>query len=275
MEDALYKHSFKVQERALTSLSVYNTGLQRCEPDYCWGPGVRDHYLIHYVTAGHGEYTTCGRTHALAAGDMFLARPEETITYRADTRDPWAYCWVGFHGLDADTLISQTDFADGRLMLRFDSDAPRALLMDIYESRGSGPVDGARMTGRLYLFLAWLIENAKSEPRHKRQAGVEHVRRACAFIAGNFASPITVEDVAAHVGVCRSRLYRAFEAHMDMSPTQYLVRFRMRQACLLLKKGDLSVKAVAFSVGFEDPLYFSRRFREIIGVSPSEYTNNT
>jgi Transcriptional regulator containing an amidase domain and an AraC-type DNA-binding HTH domain len=81
--------------------------------------------------------------------------------------------------------------------------------------------------------------------------------------------------VARHVGICRSRLYRAFEEYMNTSPTKYLTRFRMRQACLLLEKTELSVKAVAFSVGFEDPLYFSRRFREVIGRAPSAYKEGT
>ena len=58
---------------------------------------------------------------------------------------------------------------------------------------------------------------------------------------------------------------------MDISPVQYLTKYRMSQACILLKKTDMAVKAVAFSVGYEDPLYFSRRFRETEGCSPKEY----
>jgi len=274
MQTEIYKHSYKVSERTLTSLMVYNTGLQRCEPGYAWGPGVRDHYLLHYVTAGRGAYMVAGETHLLAAGDMFLARPGETIAYAADSESPWSYCWVGFHGLDADTLLRQTDFSLHRRTLSFEGDMPSSLLMDIYLARGGRPCEMAAMTGKLYVFLAWLMENAKGEPREKHQAGREHVRYACAFIANNFSRPISVEDVARHVGVCRSRLYRAFEEHMNTSPTQYLTRFRMRQACLLLEKNDLSVKAVAFSVGFEDPLYFSRRFREIMGCVPSKYVGN-
>lgn len=272
MDTALYKYSFKVTERSLTSLCVYNTGLQRCDAGYRWGPGLRDHYLLHYVTAGQGTYTVQGRTHAVREGDMFLAWPHELITYEADMQAPWSYCWVGFGGADAGTLVAQTDFApDMPVLHAADGDIPRALLLDIYESRGARPFEVARMTGRLYAFLAWLMETARLETRRRKRAGAEHVQRACDFVANNYASPITVQDIARNVGVCRSLLNRAFQQHMNISPVQYLTHYRIRQACALLRGTDMAVKAVAISVGYEDPLYFSRRFREVMGCSPREY----
>ena len=272
MEAKQYKLSYKFEERKLAMLTVYNTGIQRCESGYSWGPGIRDHYLIHFVKNGRGVYVVRGRTYSLSAGDLFLAEPGAEIQYTADRDDPWTYCWVGFHGLEAKSLVSATEFSDGSPVKQCGGEkTPYRLLMDIYNERGSEPHETLRMTGRLYLFIAWLSQHEKAKGALKERYGVEHVRRACAFIANNFASPITVEEVASHVGVCRSRLYRAFRDHMDTTPSQYLTRFRMQQACHLLSKTNLSVKAVAYSVGFEDPLHFSRRFKEILGVSPSEY----
>ncbi len=276
MEFTLYKHSFKTPERRLASLTVYNTGLQRCEGEYRWGPGVRDHYLLHYVTEGKGTLSIGEAFYALGPGDMFFIHPGIMASYCADAKEPWSYCWVGFNGLDAASLMARTDFSANQPVLHFeDGDAPRDLLLSIFQSRGSQTHEILRMTGQLYAFISWLVEHGRERTKPKFQPGQEHVRRACDFVANNFASPITVEDIAAHTGVCRSRLYRAFQEHMDISPAQYLTRFRMRQACLLLTRTDLSVKAVAFSVGFEDPLYFSRRFREIIGCSPSGYAERS
>ena len=44
-----YKNSYKATAKELVSLSVYNVGYQLCDAGYQWGPGIRDHYLIHYV----------------------------------------------------------------------------------------------------------------------------------------------------------------------------------------------------------------------------------
>lgn len=272
MDKALYKHSFKVQDKPLASLSVYNSGFQRCDAGCDWGPGVRDHYLLHYVTQGKGTYTAQGETYTLSEGDMFLAWPSDLIAYQADLEDPWTYCWVGFGGLDAGELILQTDFSQQQPILHVpDGEEPRELLMDIYRCRGARPYEVVRMTGKLYAFLAWLMKTSHADKKKRRQAGVEHAQRACDFIANNYADPITIADIAGSVGVCRSLLNRAFQQHMDISPMQYLTRYRMAQACRLLTRTDMAIKVVAFSVGYEDPLYFSRRFREVMGCSPRDY----
>ena len=50
-----FKYSFKVPEHVELSLTVYNVGFQKCAPEYGWGPGVRDHYLLHYIVSGRGS----------------------------------------------------------------------------------------------------------------------------------------------------------------------------------------------------------------------------
>lgn len=263
-----YKYSYKYPQRTLGALTVCNTGVQRCESNHSWGPGVRDHYLIHYVISGKGTYHARGNVYALSAGDLFLAVPDENIFYQADPSEPWEYCWVGFNGTEARVLLAQTDLGEGDPMLRGVSPDVYKQMMRIYESRGSLPHQAAFMTGALYQLLAALMRDRRS-PVVRR--GDDSVQQACEFIGNNLAMPITVEDIADHVGLSRSRLYRLFMAELRLSPVQVLTQVRIRQACALLKRGDLSVKAVAASVGFENQLYFSRRFREIMGCTPTEF----
>ncbi len=72
------------------------------------GPGVRDHYLFHLVVAGKGVYQVNGAAYNLQEGDLFLAKPNQLITYAADETDPWEYYWVGFNGACANKLVQQT-----------------------------------------------------------------------------------------------------------------------------------------------------------------------
>ena len=102
----------------MMSLMVVNVGRQRCAPLYTWGPGVRDHFLIHYISRGRGRYSFAGRTEELCAGDVFLAYPDTEISYQADAEDPWTYEWVGFTGLDAPLLVDATDFTPEQRVLR-------------------------------------------------------------------------------------------------------------------------------------------------------------
>jgi len=263
-----YKHSYKLPQPTLAALSVCNTGLQRCEGRYSWGPGVRDHYLMHYIISGKGVYQVGGRSYSLSKGAIFLSYPDESIFYQADEEEPWEYCWVGFQGTEAKLLLDQTDLRADNPTISSVSDEVYKEMMRIYESRGSLPHQAAFMTGALYQLLAVLIRDRRASVPHREG---DCVRRACEFIANSFALPISVEDVAAHVGLSRSRLYRLFMAEMKLSPVQVLTQYRIRQACVLLRRGDLSVKAVAASVGYENQLYFSRRFREIMGTSPTQF----
>ena len=80
-----------------------------------------------------------------------------------------------------------------------------------------------------------------------------------------------MEDVAAYVGISRSHLFRSFQTYLGKSPKEYLSEYRIKQACHLLKETDLSVSAIAYSVGFENNLYFSKAFKKQKRVSPSEY----
>lgn len=106
-----YKNSYKATAKELVSLSVYNVGYQLCDAGYQWGPGIRDHYLIHYIISGKGTYEVHHEVHSLSAGDAFLVYPNTEVIYRADAKNPWEYAWVGFTGSDAATILQATDFS--------------------------------------------------------------------------------------------------------------------------------------------------------------------
>lgn len=272
MDGNEYKYSYKSEERGLTSLSVYNVGFQRCGASDPWGPGLRDHFLIHHVVSGNGTFTASGNTYTIHSGDTFLAYPDSTIAYQPSVSDPWEYYWVGFNGSDARLLLRQTDFSPQSPVISTDfGDRLRTLLLQIYESRGSQPYAQARMAGGLYLCLAYLMENSSTPALSGAELSTGYLRYALDFVAGNYSRDISVEDIARSSGISRSGLYRAFMKHMGVSPIRYLTSVRINQACALLRRSDLSVEAVACSVGFDDALYFSRVFKAQTGSSPRKY----
>ena len=134
-----YKNSYKVTEKELVSLSVYNVGFQRCDSLYQWGPGIRDHYLIHYIISGKGFYKIGKRTYELQAADSILVYPNTEVVYYAAETDPWEYAWVGFTGSDASMILKATDFSPEKPIIRetpHGSDIHRQIL-HIYDARGN------------------------------------------------------------------------------------------------------------------------------------------
>ena len=170
-----FKNSYKVDEKGIASLSVYNVGFQKCNPGYQWGPGVRDHFLIHYIVSGKGNYTCGEETFSLAAGDAFLVRPHQRVRYCADRQEPWEYYWVGFNGGDAARILSATDFSAGPILSGFaDGDRLKkqlaavspfvdTVLVFIFEGLFSNPQSpaytGYAPAGKYYEdYAAWLKE---------------------------------------------------------------------------------------------------------------------
>lgn len=266
-----YKNSYKVDEKELVSLSVYNVGFQKCEPMYQWGPGIRDHYLIHYIISGSGTYYVNGDSHILSAGDCFLVYPNAEVIYQADNNSPWEYAWVGFAGSDASIILQATDFTKSTPFIKqipFGNELKKQLL-NIYDARGNGFEHAVEMTGRLYTTLALFIKNASQ--KNIQNSANSYVQKSIEFISANYSYPITIEDIAGYVGLSRSHLFRSFQSILNMSPKEYLTNFRIKQSCYLLSHSNLSITAIANSVGFDNSLYFSKTFHKTKGMPPTEY----
>lgn len=268
-----YKHSYKVGDNPLNSLSVYNVGYQKCEPGYQWGPGVRDHYCIHHILSGIGYYTSEHGRVRLSKGDTFILFPGKEVQYDADKEEPWEYAWAGFMGADASSIIRNTDFEKERPYI-LSGKIPTGMIENgirqIYDVKGNTYEAAVAMAGALYSLLSVFMHYSQREETGK-DAQTIYVEKAQTYIETNYSYPVTVEDVAAYVGISRSHLFRSFQNHMDKSPKEYLSEYRIQQACHLLKETDLSVSAIAYSVGFDNNLYFSKAFRKQKNMSPTEY----
>lgn len=267
-----FKSNFIVEDKTMVSLSVYNVGLQKCESGYQWGPGIRDHFLIHHIVSGNGYFEVDGQTYFLSAGDSFLVYPYTQVTYRADTANPWEYYWVGFSGTDASSLLHATEFRKESPVIHHGTENGeiKRLLLDIFRARGNCLENSVCMTGCLYTALAYFIRTAKKTTKSSDPYAT-YAQKGIEYITANYSYQITIEDIADYAGISRSHLFRAFRLHLLKSPKEYLSEYRINQACILLRQSGLSILAIAKSVGFENNLYFSKAFHKAKGMTPTEY----
>ncbi|WP_235034192.1 helix-turn-helix domain-containing protein [Roseiconus lacunae] len=87
----------------------------------------------------------------------------------------------------------------------------------------------------------------------------------------NFAECLSTEELAEMAGLSVGHYERRFRRAFGASPRQYLVRIRVEQAAKILLETDMTVSEVAHAGGFYDHAYFSRSFRKIMQLSPSQY----
>jgi AraC-like DNA-binding protein len=91
------------------------------------------------------------------------------------------------------------------------------------------------------------------------------------FVKQKFREKIRSEDVAKACGMSTFRFSRAFHERFGLTFQDYVLRYRILEACRLLRHPDANITEVAYSVGFNDASYFSRVFRRFIETSPSAY----
>lgn len=257
-----------------TDLYIYQCGAESCPGSHSHGPAVRDHYLIHYIHSGKGIFQTGDTTYHLKAGDGFLICPDIVTFYQADENDPWRYSWVGFHGLKAESYLLEAGLtAESPIFEYAEDDYIGNCFYEMAEAYYLKRGGSVKRMAYLYLFLYKLIEtNTKelfynsSESRHDA-----YINGALQFIETNYSRNITIDMLSRYVGLNRSYLNSIFKASLGKTLQQYLMEFRVRKACELLENNNLRIGDIAHSVGYSDQLLFSKVFKRIQGVTPSEY----
>ncbi|MFK7692652.1 AraC family ligand binding domain-containing protein [Paenibacillus sp. HJGM_3] len=253
----------------LTDLEVLEVGTQACTPTMKFGPGVRDMYILHYIHSGHGTYSAKGSSVSVVPGGLFLVVPDTVHSYWADPDEPWHYTWFGFVGTMAARLCKQAGFTGSPPVRNPDPSVPVDPLFSEVLSLREEPAKELLLTGLLYRILGTLTVPDDIPPLQP-DVGL-HVRRAVSFINARYADPIALADIAAHVGLDPKYVCRLFQQRLSMSPYRYLTDVRMRKACRLLRSQLPGIAEIARSVGYADPLLFSRMFKRTIGLSPSAY----
>ncbi len=117
---------------------------------------------------------------------------------------------------------------------------------------------------RLLGYLTKLGEEA-------RESSHGGLKTALSYISEHYAERITVKTLADSSNMSESNFYALFKKLVGTSPIAYLNNYRLSAAANALSQSTRSIKEIAFSVGIDDSMYFSKLFRKTYGMSPSEY----
>lgn len=93
----------------------------------------------------------------------------------------------------------------------------------------------------------------------------------CMFVKEHLGERFTVADIAASAKVSERECLRMFKKSLGVSPTKYVLSYRLSRAALLLACEDTSIAAISKETGFATPGYFAKQFKDEYGCTPSEY----
>ncbi len=259
-----YERFLKKQGKA--PMLCYCARDEKLTPGATHGPVIRDVYIVECCTAGYGSVIINGTEFFVSPGDCYILLPGDTIIHTADKIEPRSGVWCAISGIDVGRCLaragidSKNPFVSKSLFHKI-TDIIESML-EIKSKQDMG-ADFFR-TASIYNMLSVLVDGCGYSDCDSL------ISKAIGFIEAQYYSKITVTDVAYAVGLERSYFSTVFKQKTGYSPHEYITRFRIQKACIMLKQDMCSVASIAEAVGI-DPQNFARIFKKEMGVSPVCY----
>lgn len=143
------------------------------------------------------------------------------------------------------------------------------------QTGGSSSWQGARLVSIACIIqiLGQIFTNDLFEKtiRQDDTSHIEKVKDVLDYIAQNYSSPITLELLASVASMSPKYFCDVFRRITQRTPMEYVIFYRIEQACIMLFTEPISITDVSLNCGFNDSSYFTRRFKAQIGMTPSQY----
>ncbi len=260
--------------RQTDSLYLMGCGIQRCRPEYTFGPTRRPGYHFHVVMSGEGWLEVNGEAQPVHEKQIFVVKPDETTKYWASRTSPWAYCWIVFSGEKAPYYIEQAGFTPGVNVRNCNTDpaAFSSLISDLLDRTELNLTHDLWRLGVLYQFLGLAIRSGSQDTRsaHSEYNPNDYVQHGLTYIRNNYAS-MKIGEVSTAIGIDRSYFTRLFTQKIGISPLDYMILLRMQEGARLLAETNLPVETIAGMVGYASVQSFSRLFSRYFHCSPRAY----
>lgn len=231
-----------------------------------------DDNLLIYCVSGRGSLAAGDWSGRVEAGQLILLPQGLAHEYRALRAQPWSVYWVHFQGASSAVFLQYLGFREGRPVVNAGlSPALRIAFDALMEVRHTGYSTRAFVNAAnqlRHLLTQFALDAGLQAGRSGRGFDLEQVQ---AYMREHIDQQMTLESLAARANLSKYHFSKRYKKLTGYSPIKHFLNMKMEYACRLLDSSDKSVQEVAGAVGYDDPLYFSRLFRQTIGLSPRDY----
>gem|GEM_PF-817271 len=222
--------------------------------------GVKTATTVARVEAGRWAWWSRGSRWDVGPGSLLLQSPGDVC--RDLAREGPSRCQVVTFD---DTLLGHVDVKGREYPCHLQSGDRRGVaLHELFDALASG--------AEIFAIEVAVAEAIASLApiAQPRASGARAVRRARELLCERYAEGITLNALAAHAGLDKYQLCRAFRAEVGLPPHAYLVHVRVARAKELLRSGARPAN-VAAVVGFYDQAQLTHHFRRVVGTTPARY----
>ena len=241
-----------------------------------WRPRGRLDYQLLYIAAGKAHFHFDGKEQIVTAGHMVLYRPKEPQKYEYYGEDQTEVYWVHFTGGNVKNILRSYGLTDDKRVFYCGSGLDyQNLFRTMINELQMCKVNYAEMLEmylrQIFIMLQrYFLNSLKTDNAHV----VEEINKATLYFNEHYSEDISIDDYAQNNHVSVSWFIRTFKQCTGSTPMQYILSKRIYNAEILLHDSTYNVTEIAEIVGYDNPLYFSRIFKKVKGISPSEYRKN-
>ena len=255
-------------------------------------------YLCFMVEDGEGELVYEGKKYNLRSGDVVFIDCRKAYSHSTGMNPNaglWSLRWCHFYGPSMPAIYAKycergglpvirgadvsVDLARGADMGRRDdvscgADVSQyvAILTDIYTLASSSDyIRDMRINGKLNDLLTLLMESSWHREAHTNAPKKMEISRVKSFLDEHYEEKLSLESVASHFFIDKHYLARLFKEQYGVTLVTYLQQVRITHAKRMLRFTDKSIEEIGLECGIGELNYFSRVFKKLEGVSPSEF----
>jgi AraC-like DNA-binding protein len=228
-------------------------------------------YEFHYFISGEGNFKNGPAVWSIKPGSLHLTPPGCVHQILAtNLRKPITYFAILFNAEGDDELAGLLARMVPAMKQPFDiGTSHRFFFADLLERHSSGQADLVKASRHSFMaFLYGLLSGAPSTYGAPENA---HVEKAIAIMQASIEGDLDLDSLCGRLGLSREHFVRLFSQRMRMPPMRYYARLKVEAARAMLSSTNLSISAISEKLGYASQFGFSRAFKGIAGLSPSEY----
>jgi AraC family transcriptional regulator, arabinose operon regulatory protein len=233
-----------------------------------------DEFIVLYCVEGSGWLRAGTTTYPMHARDVGFVFTDLAHGYGADDHDPWSIHWAHFNGAHVPAFLDLIGVSPQKPITSLRADSRSDLVRHFNSMLSLLTVDHSlphllKASAYLRQILSSLVLVNSPPMDAAEEASV--VDRVINFMHENITHTLQLDDLALKVNLSHSHLHRIFREETNQTPINYFIHLKIQRACELLDNTEMKVGEISDFLGYNDPHYFSRIFKQFTGYSPRRF----